>query len=128
MGGYLTHIGNIPQAVVDVLTERDRQDEKWGEQNWPDGTSAASWTERADWAKVLNDLRVREGSITWLYILQEEMYEAFAEEDPVKLRSELVQVAAVAVNWIETIDRRSHQPGMSDERGDLKQQFLKDAL
>ena len=33
--------------------------------------------------------------------------EAFAESDPDKLRTELIQVAAVAVAWIESIDRNS---------------------
>lgn len=29
-----------------------------------------------------------------------------AEKDPVNLRAELIQVAAVAVAWVEAIDRR----------------------
>lgn len=33
--------------------------------------------------------------------------EALAESDPARLRAELVQVAAVAVCWIEAIDRRA---------------------
>ncbi|MFI1165600.1 hypothetical protein ACH4UM_18790 [Streptomyces sp. NPDC020801] len=37
----------------------------------------------------------------------EEALEALAEDDPGKLRAELVQVAAVAVAWIEAIDRRT---------------------
>ena len=53
-----------------------------------------------------NDERVERGSLAWDGILLEEVYEAFAEEDPIKLRSELVQVAAVAVQWIAAIDRR----------------------
>ena len=35
----------------------------------------------------------------------EEVAEAFEEHDPARLRSELVQVAAVAVAWVEKIDR-----------------------
>ena len=31
---------------------------------------------------------------------------ALAEVEPAKLREELIQVAAVAVAWIEAIDRR----------------------
>jgi len=48
-----------------------------------------------------------DGSITWEQILTEEWAEAIAESDPKALRSELVQVASVAVKWIEAIDRRA---------------------
>lgn len=48
----------------------------------------------------------RVGKGTWRHILQEEVAEAFAELDPAPLREELIQVAAVAVAWIEAIDRR----------------------
>jgi malonyl CoA-acyl carrier protein transacylase len=44
--------------------------------------------------------------VTWEHILTEEHYEAMAEEDPTRLREELIQVAAVAVAWVEAIDRR----------------------
>lgn len=41
------------------------------------------------------------------HILIEEVAEAMAElDDPEKLRAELMQVAAVCVDWIEMIDRR----------------------
>lgn len=40
-------------------------------------------------------------------MLLEEVAEAFAESDDARLRAELVQVAAVAQAWIESIDRRS---------------------
>lgn len=52
----------------------------------------------------------------WLHILREEVAEAFAETDPVALRGELVQVAAVAVAWAEAIDRRTvgREPPVSD--------------
>lgn len=43
----------------------------------------------------------------WRTILAEEVYEAFAETDPARLRHELVQVAAVAAAWVEDIDSRS---------------------
>jgi hypothetical protein len=33
--------------------------------------------------------------------------EALAEDDPTLLRAELIQVAAVAVAWVEAIDRRT---------------------
>ncbi|TIH26025.1 NUDIX hydrolase, partial [Subtercola vilae] len=43
----------------------------------------------------------------WQDILLEEVFEAFAESDTSKLRTELIQVAAVAQQWVEAIDRRT---------------------
>lgn len=41
---------------------------------------------------------------TWWLILREEVFEAAAEDDPEKLRAEMVQVAAVALKIIDAID------------------------
>lgn len=89
----------------DVESERESQDAKWGEQNHPDGTSE-DYTFNAFIAKQGYKAASIHGQLTWRHILTEEFYEALAETDPVKLRAELIQVAAVAVAWIEAIDRR----------------------
>lgn len=78
------------KIVQDVLDERERQDDKWGVQNHLD--------------------------LTWNAILMEEAGEAAQEiltqsfgaagNGHGDLREELVQIAAVAVAWIEAIDRR----------------------
>lgn len=52
------------------------------------------------------DHEERTGSPTWMHLVREEVAEAFQEDDPVRLREELLQVAALAVSWIETLDRR----------------------
>jgi hypothetical protein len=94
-------------VLDDVLDERLRQEAKWGEQNHPDGTEASDSRIRfAEKCKQHCHEEARAGTLTWLDILQEEVAEARAESDPSKLRAELVQVAAVAVTWIEAIDRR----------------------
>lgn len=75
------------KVISDVAKERGRQNEKWGEQNHMDPV--------------------------WLAILSEEVGEAaqallhnkFGGDHAGTLRKELVQVAAVAVQWIECIDR-----------------------
>lgn len=84
-----------------------RQDIRWGEQNHPDGTGLTEDDTRVARVKALNDHYVAEDSLTWRDILLEEVYEVFAETDPARLREELVQVAAVAVAWVEAIDRRT---------------------
>lgn len=45
-----------------------------------------------------------DGTVTWWHILREEVLEASAEDDPDKLRAEMVQVAAVALKIIDAID------------------------
>lgn len=93
------------EVCAEVEMERAHQDAKWGQQNYPDGT-APSWGKSRDGARRVTALGAELGQSRWLYILQEEVLGAFAETDPARLRAELVQVAAVAVSWIECIDRR----------------------
>lgn len=47
-----------------------------------------------------------DNTCTWWLILREEVFEAAAEDDPAKLRAELVQVAAVALKMIDALDHR----------------------
>lgn len=105
-------------AAADIAAERIAQDKKWGQQNHIDGTGPNTLplasiaglinaTELAEKAKRVTDRADRLGILNWRNIFLEEVLEAFAEEDPAKLRAELVQTAAVAQAWIECIDRRT---------------------
>ena len=101
-------------VLVQVAAERLRQDERWGEQNHPDGTGTARSVVAdvaADHARNACEVAFATGNGTWRHILLEEVYEALAEADPQKLRTELIQVAAVATAWVEAIDRRGAQEG-----------------
>ena len=75
----------------EIITERNTQDDKWGEQNhWPD---------------------------RWMTILGEEYgeaCEAILERETEQYRRELIQVAAVAVAAIECLDRRKTREDKSD--------------
>lgn len=94
-------------VVSDIGLERVRQNKKWGEQHHPDGTSdSVEFRWQADFDRQQCKEAHEKGEDTWQLILQEEVSEAFCEVDPVKLREELVQVAAVAAAWIEDIDSR----------------------
>jgi hypothetical protein len=95
-------------SVLDEIAEERRaQDAKWGEQNHPDGTGVNDYDHIvADAARTQCDQAFREGRGTWRHILYEEVSEAFEEPDPEKLRTELIQVCAVAAAWVEAIDRR----------------------
>jgi len=113
-------MSNRSDILVEIDEERDRQDLKWGEQNHPDGTGinwvnqitpVFGWKDNASehtamLAKLLTNRAASRNQETWLNILLEEVAEAFAETDLDKLRTELIQVAAVAAQWVEAIDRR----------------------
>lgn len=89
----------------EILEERKRQQTKRGEQNHSNGTGGPDAETAARLGKTLCDQAEKLGKVCWRHILNEEVLEAFAETDPQKLRNELIQVAAVAQQWIECIDR-----------------------
>jgi hypothetical protein len=92
-------------VLNEVFVERERQFEKWGEQNLPIIRDHFS-TQMVEGYKNLCDKTYKEGNLTFNHILTEEYLEAFAEKDFSKeQREELIQVAAVAVQIIEYIDR-----------------------
>ncbi|MEU3260985.1 hypothetical protein ABZ694_24885 [Streptomyces albidoflavus] len=97
----------LDRHMVEVDAERQRQIARFGDQHHPDGTGSATDKERADAARRHCDHTTRTGQLTWNDILTEEVQEALAESDPTLLRTELVQVAAVALAWISDIDSRS---------------------
>jgi hypothetical protein len=89
-----------------VEKERRRQDEKFGPQDGiPNGTGDPHYGVRAVEAKLDCAALSRLGTLTFAAILKEEFYEALAEKDPSKLRTELIQVMAVAKLWVEVLDR-----------------------
>lgn len=98
----------LPQARVlaEVAAERRHQDEKFGPQNHRDGTGNLEQQKMAQDARSWCKSAFGSGHGTWSDVLAEEVAEVNAERDPALLRLELVQVAAVAVAWIEAIDRR----------------------
>lgn len=111
-------------VLTEVGDERERQEKKWGQQNHPsiispgpeiplpvkdtfqryglDASDAAGF-------KRVTDVAAEDGNLTYADILMEEVAEAIeaAVESEELLREELIQVAAVAVAWIEAIDRRA---------------------
>ncbi|MET8847981.1 hypothetical protein [Amycolatopsis sp. NPDC004625] len=106
-------------VLARIAAERGRQDALWGEQNHPDGTGPhAELTgllrraaDAAHTARFTTEIARAEGRLTWLHILREEVYEAFADADPAALTEELIQVAATAACWAEAIDRRTRPTG-----------------
>lgn len=127
--GEAAHCPPLPSlegVLAEVQAERASQEAKWGEQNHPDGTGPAldaTFDDHEPYALMLAehntdlariatrrcDAYHRVGRGTWEHILTEEWAEALACDDPDELRDELLQVAAVAVAWVEAIDRRAAQ-------------------
>lgn len=93
---------------AEVLDEVERARRKHGAQaGIPDGTGGPYWAAAAQAAKEVTDRRAEAGLATRLDIVREEVFEAFAESDPEKLRAELIQAAAMLHAWIYDIDTRS---------------------
>lgn len=113
-------------VLEEIRRERVRQTEKHGDQaHLPLGGEGdlgsfrsvrQLFLDSADWEELARAARRRtkaasqneggDGSITFEHILTEEVFEAYAETDPAKIRAELVQTAAVCVQAIEAIDKR----------------------
>ena len=97
---------NTTESVLsEVADERARQGAKWGQQNHPNGTGLPPELLAAERSRWVCEQNFRNGRGTWADILREEFHEALAESEPAALRAELIQVAAVAVAWVEKIDR-----------------------
>lgn len=94
--------------LQEVSAERDRQEAKWGPQDWPICSTLRQWAGalEAQYAKARCNEAAKNNRLTFADILDEEVAEVYAESDPLRQREELVQVAAVAVQMIEVIDRR----------------------
>jgi hypothetical protein len=103
-------LGPDAKILGEIQAERDRQDERWGEQNHPDGTGSPVQQDIARMCRQACQEAAARGEVTWRLISDEEHAEAMAESDPLKLRAELIQDAAVKVAWIAAIDRRLATP------------------
>jgi 8-oxo-dGTP pyrophosphatase MutT (NUDIX family) len=101
----LTIPGALARVLSDVAAERIAQEAIWGAQDFPDGTGPEGHA-AAEEAKAACRSAAAEGTLAWRHILAEEFLEALAESEPGPLRTELVQTAAVAVKWIQSLDCR----------------------
>lgn len=94
-----------------VMAERARQDAKFPDcADLPNG--GGNWRAREyseTMARNACDRAYREGHCTFAHILEEETCEALtasAIDDVALLETELVQVAATCLRWLEAIHRR----------------------
>lgn len=114
-----------PQSMIDVLAdvrnERMNQIARYGPQNdLEDGsgpstrwlgpyTGDSAWDAEEILRQDYEDYEEETGVVTWTHLLREEVAEALQESDLTRLRAELIQVAAVAVSWAESLDYRAEE-------------------
>jgi hypothetical protein len=89
-----------------VDAERQRQLEQFGDQHHPilQGLHTVDLFE--DLAQGLRGINTNSAERCWMTILLEEAYEAGAERDLAKFRTEVIQVAAVCQAIITDLDRQ----------------------
>lgn len=92
-----------------VDAERARQIEKFGDQRHPILRGRSNQELFEHLAQAMRNTNDDPEQICWITILLEEAYEAGAELDPAKLRTELVQIAAVCQAIITDLDRPGAQ-------------------
>ncbi|KUF18848.1 hypothetical protein [Streptomyces silvensis] len=100
-----SHRERQERILDDIRRERAAQDAIFGVQDLPNGTGITGDRERANRARAVCDHLFERGEGTYRDVFYEEVMEALAEDDPDKLRAELVQAVAVGVKWLEAIDR-----------------------
>lgn len=109
-----------PSLLEAVQSEIYRQDAKWGpdrsyrdiaEGIFPEDTDTVrvhvSGITSADRAKSNVNYLIEIDQLTWADILMEEVCEALEEENPIKRATELIQIAAVCLQWANDIASRT---------------------
>lgn len=96
----------LTMIVAEIVRERRRQDQSHGFIDLPDGTGGEDAIRRAELAKRACDILAESKSVTWADVFVEEVLEVLAESEGAKLRTELIQVAALCVKWVQWIDLR----------------------
>ena len=117
--------GGLRGVLAEVVAERARQDAKWGCQRHPDvdrvvagmpGHLAPRYAAQfygiptAQAAQAETDAAARAGHCSWAHIAIEELAEAIeaaALRDEAAVRTEVLQLVAVGVQWLQAIDRRA---------------------
>jgi hypothetical protein len=117
-------------VMSDVVMELERQVAKWGEQNHPDfymqhdlhtgkPVGPLPLPQRFTYYGIPTDEDAKKdcdnaagrGRLNWGHILVEEISESFGTTNDADLEMELIQSAAVIVNWVRCIRRRREQNG-----------------
>lgn len=96
----------MTDAFCAIIVERRRQEQAWPGEQLSNGTGGDTARQLSDLVRKAVDALNNTLSNTFAHVLVEEVLEALAETNLDALRKEVVQIGAVAVKWIEHIDRR----------------------
>lgn len=122
---YLNRRHNRQVAqLTEILAEMGRQDAKWGAHRdhpslppRPPGHAPCDYDmPAAATIKANVDHDAKRGRSNWLAIALEELCEAAESRTERERRGELLQLAAVCMQWIDNIDRRAGRKGRASER------------
>jgi hypothetical protein len=124
----LAPAARTPTVFDEIQAERARQDAKWGQQDHPSippilaDRHPTRWCEEyeiptEERAKFMCQTAAKRGECTFTHIAVEELSEAVECKDDAERRGELVQLAAVIVQWIQAIDRRAPAARKESDRG-----------
>ncbi|MFF9525386.1 hypothetical protein ACF1DV_25905 [Streptomyces achromogenes] len=101
------------RILDEIRRERAAQDARFGRQDaLPSGTGTAFEPAAVDIANSYRDAcntAFKEKIGTFRHVFLEEVFEAMAEDDPARLRAELIQAVAVGVKWLEAIDKKAEE-------------------
>lgn len=107
-------------VVADVLLERSEMLDRWGDPTYPSVVEISPSGDRelgeiqtgvyglppAREARAATEASRGAGTLTWGRIATQSLADAVAATDEVDRRAQIVQLAAVALAWVEDLDRR----------------------
>jgi hypothetical protein len=108
---------NIKHIINDIIIEKQKQLDKWGEQNHPILDSILIERDSIRMceeyhlpseivAKQNVDINAKRNTLTYMHILVEEVAEAASCKDNIEnLRNELIQIATVAISMVESLEK-----------------------
>lgn len=97
-----------PPELRRVLAEVVDQRQQLSSGPYPDGvTPGYHATETAERLAAVAHIEDRLGRLTWRALLDKDVAQAYAQQDPGELRVLLLAVASTAVAWAQDIDSRS---------------------
>lgn len=123
------------RQLLEVRARRHVQDEAEGYvRDYADGVSgtrfhgpdATTDRQHALEAKVAHDAALRAARLSWRHKLELACADLYAESNPKKLRSRIIEVAAVAVSWAEGLEVRKSSARIAAEQGALRRVVARD--
>lgn len=95
----------ITGLLAEVAQQRTWQAHQYGSPDYPDGTGMHYQHQASDAYRRVTQLLL-EGKLTWADVLKQIHAEVLQQDEPAKLREQLIWLAAFVVGWADEIDKR----------------------